>query len=183
MANQERYTLGVDDEIFPLMVYSATYVAWGDAITKKTIRFLKLLRTPMCPAYIVLYDARLLPTGASRPLTFPVLHISIADVLVVHPTPPAQEPYDYSQAEENRKMEPMTTVMGAFRLDGKMRISTRTNITQVLDAAKEPYLPVYDATITSLGAGENKPLRTQMAVVRRTNTLIAAYSTAAESGL
>ncbi len=183
MTNEKLYQLGPDDEIFPLMIYSAQYIAWGEAITKKTIRFLKLVRTPMCPAYVVLYQAKILVSGALQPMAFPVFHISTADILGIHPMPPNQEPYDYDTKEANRKMEPVTVLMGTFRMDGKMRISTHSNITQMLEAAKEPYLAVYDATITSLASNKHKALHTQVAAVRRSNIFIAAYSTEKESGI
>ncbi|RMF45992.1 MAG: hypothetical protein D6755_07195, partial [Anaerolineae bacterium] len=115
------------------MVYTQQEVVWGESIGKKTIRFLKLMRTPMCPAYIVLYNAKLLPANGKSPLAFPVVHIPIIRVMAVHPTPPHQEEYDFNPEEPNRKMEAVTTLIGGFRIDGKMRISTRTNVTQALD--------------------------------------------------
>ncbi len=183
MSEQPLYTLGPDDEVNALMVYTHEQVVWGESVSKKTIRFLKLLRTPMCPAYIVLYNAKVLPMRGSKPLAFPVVHVPISQVLVVHPTPPEQEAYDFDPKEQNRKFEAVTLLVGDFRMDGRMRMSTRTNLTQVLDVAKEPYLAVYDVSITSLSSPQRKPLHTRMAVARRTDVVFAAYSTQLDDAL
>ena len=183
MSTEMLYEIGPDDVVFPLMVYTPTQLIWGETLTKKTIRFLTLMRTPMRPSYIVLYKAKILLHGAQSPLAFPVAHIPITDVLAVHPAPPEQEPYDYDEGEKNRKFEPVTIFAGDFRMDGKVRISTRTNVTQTLDVAKEPYTAVYDVSVSSLSVPNRTPLRTRVAVVRHTSTVLAAYSTAMENSL
>ncbi len=180
MSTEALYEVGPDDMVFPLMVYTRQYLLWGKTLTKKTIRFLTLMRTPMRPSYVVLYQAKVLPHGTQAPLAFPVVHIPVTEVLAVHPAPPEQEPYDYDEEEKNRKFEPVTVLLGDFRLDGKVRISTRTNVTQTLDVAKEPYTAVYDASVSSLAVPGRPPLRTQVAVVRHTGVVLAAYSTAME---
>ncbi len=183
MSENALYTLGPDDEVHHLMVYTHQEVVWGESIGKKTIRFLKLLRTPMCPAYIVLYHAKLLPRGSNQPLAFPVVHVPITQVMVVHPTPPHQEVYDFDPEEANRKMEAVSTLAGGFRIDGQLRISTRTNVTQALDVAKEPYLALYDVRVTSPEMPNRKALHTQVAVVRRTAVVLAAYSTEMDTSI
>ncbi len=165
------------------MVYARNQLIWGETVMKKTIRFLTLMRTPMRPSYIVLYQAKVLPYGVQSPTAFPVVHIPITEVLAVHPAPPEQEPYDYDTGEKNRKFEPVTVLLGDFRMDGKMRISTHTNVTQTLDVAKEPYLAVYDVSVSSLSSPDRKPLRTRMAVVRHTGAVLAAYNTAMEKSI
>ncbi len=183
MSTEALYEVGPDDVVFPLMVYTRNQLIWGETLTKKTIRFLTLMRTPMRPSYIVLYKAKILPHGAHAPLAFPVVHIPIANVLAVHPAPPEQEPYDYDEGEKNRKFEPVTILVGDFRMDGKVRISTRTNVTQTLDVAKEPYTAVYDVSVSSLSLPNRNPLRTRMAVIRHTGAVLAAYSTTMEKSL
>ena len=183
MSTEPLYEVGPYDVVFPLMVYTRRQLIWGETLTKKTIRFLTLMRTPMRPSYIVLYNAKVLPNGGRSPLTFPVVHIPMGNVLAVHPAPPEQEPYDYDEGEKNRKFEPVTVLAGDFRMDGKVRISTRTNVTQTLDVAKEPYTAVYDVSVSSLSAPSRNLLHTRMAVVRHTGTVLAAYSTAMEKSL
>ncbi len=181
MSDEALYRLGPDDLVFPLMVYTHNQLVWGETVTKKTIRFLTLMRTPMRPSYLVLYNAKVLPVGQKAPLSFPVVHIPVAEALVVHPTPPEQEPYDYDAGEKNRKFEVVTLLVGDFRIDGKMRMSTRTNVTQALDVAKEPYMAIYDVSVSSLSAPDRSPLHTRVAVMRHVGVLCAAYSTAVET--
>ncbi|GAB4496900.1 MAG: hypothetical protein OHK0052_07520 [Anaerolineales bacterium] len=180
------YKLSPDEEILHYMVYTADNLFMGDLISKKTIRISTFVRTPMAPKYLVLYDAKVLSLDAkpgTRPAAFPLIHVPLASVLAMHPRPPAAEPIDYDQSEANRKFEQASLLVGPLRFDGKFRMSIRTNVTQYLDVTKEPFISLYEATITSMVHQEMGIIQSAMITVRREGVPIAAYSTTAESGV
>jgi hypothetical protein len=51
--------------------------------------------------------------------------------------PPHQDPVDYDPNEPNRMMVPVSAMVGSFRFDGMLRMSTQSNLFTFLEVIKE----------------------------------------------
>jgi len=90
--------------------------------------------------------------------------------------PPASEPLDYDPNEPHRKMEPVSALLGFFRFDGLMRMSTHTTLGQYLEVTKETFTPFYEVEITNLAIPALKAVRVSYALVRQDASLFATRS-------
>lgn len=169
------YTLSGDEKATKVMVYTADRLAWGDIVTKEMVRVNTFLRV-IKPDYVSLYDVRVLPlkeSGPERAHHFREIHMSTNQVLAFHLMPPASEPRDYDPSEENRKMEPVTVVVGPYRFDGHMRISVMTDLAKAVEIARETYISLYEAEVSLPGMSSLRGIRTDMVVVQRDQALFA----------
>ena len=125
------YTLTADDKAAGIMVYTASGLSWGSVVVKNQIRVSTWLRTNSAPEIICLYNARSLSiSGGSQPkvLSFRELYIPITQIIAYHLRPPAADPLDFDPTEPNRKMEPVSVIVGHFKFDGRMRIASRISL-------------------------------------------------------
>jgi hypothetical protein len=166
---EKSYTLGGDEKATPVMVYTLTSLAWGEVITKDQVRVSTYLRT-LNPDYVSLYEARTLPVGMApnQAMLFSELHIRTPQVIAFHllPNAPA-EPMDFDPAETNRKMEPATVLVGPFRFDANMRISTILTLGKYVEIFTDVFLSLYDAAITCPSMPELGTVRAPLVLVRR----------------
>ena len=147
------YTLASDEKVSNIMVYTASYIYWGEVVSKQLIRVSTWLRTNSAPDWICLFNAKAMSsllTQPTKPFQFSELHISVSQVMAYHLIPPAKDPPDYDPTEPNRKMQPATLLVGATRIDGFMRLSAKANIAKYLEVAREPFTGVYDAKISNM---------------------------------
>jgi hypothetical protein len=147
-----RYTLGPNDKVTQVMVYTASAFYWGEVVVKEMVRVSTWLRTNTAPDRICLYNAHaiLLSAGAGvKPMAFGELHVATTQVIMFHIQPPAKDPPDYDPTEPNRKMQPLSLLVGSFRVDGSLRISTHATIGKFLEVTREAFTSVYDARVTS----------------------------------
>lgn len=163
------YTLGPDEKSTGVMIYTATGVSWGEVLVKNQIRVSTWLRTNAAPEIICLYNAKTLFVsggGSAKVLAFREQHISANQVLAYHLIPPAREPIDYDPTEPNRRMDPVSVLIGQFRLDGSVRVASRTTLATHLEISRETYSPLYDVEVTCPILPSLKPVRVFYALVR-----------------
>jgi len=176
MAEKKKaYTLAADEKATPAMVYTLTTLAWGDVVTKEMVRVSTYLRT-IAPDYVSLYDARALPvrgTGPVQALAFTELHVRTPQVIALHLLPPASEPPDYDPSEEKRKMEPATVLVGPFRFDGLVRMSTIASLSKFLEITTETFISLYEVEVSQPGVPSLGVVRAPMALIRRDTALFA----------
>jgi hypothetical protein len=179
MAEKEKpYTLRDDEKATPVMLYTAHFLAWGDLVTKEQIRVNTYLRT-IAPDYVSLFDVGALLTHGGdpkRPMAFRELHLRTPQILALHLTPPAEEPVDYDEAEANRTMEPITAMIGPFRFDGLLRISTLTDLQKHLEISREVYTTVYEVEVSHQTLPSLGTLRTSQVLLRTDAVLFASRS-------
>jgi hypothetical protein len=135
------------------MVYTAGAVLWGEVVVKELVRVSIWLRTNNAPGRICLYNARAVLAGsgpAARPLHFNQVFIATSQVLIFHLIPPARDPLDYDQSEPNRKMQPVSVLIHNYRVDGCLRLSSRSDMGTFLEVTRETFSSLYDARITNL---------------------------------
>jgi hypothetical protein len=164
-----------NERITSVMIYTANFLTWGEVVTKEAIRVSTWLRTPALPQYILLHNAQLMNFGASnpKPQSFKELHLPSSKVIGFHIKPPDHDPLDFDPDEPMRKMEPVTALIGPFRFDGTIRMSTQTNLERFLDVAKEIYTSMYDLEITQPSFPNMGIIRTPMALVRIEHVLFS----------
>lgn len=172
--------LAHDEKITPVAVYTLTGLAVGKMITKEQLRVSTWLRTDMAPVYLSLHEARFLSMAEGQrgqPLAFPELHLPTSQTLAFHLLPPASDPLDYDPNEPHRKMEPVSTILGFFRFDGLMRMSTHSALGQYLEVTKEAFTPFYEVEITNLAIPSRKAIRVSYALIRQDASLFATRAT------
>ncbi len=170
------FTVGPDEKATPVMVYTTSGMAWGSVVTKELVRVNTFIRT-LTPDYVSLYDARYMAIsggGVVQPLASAELHFRTPAIIGFHLMPPAQEPLDYDAGEANRKMLPVTVMVGPFRVDASARISAAGTLAKFLEISTEPLMSLYDASIScpimpSIGA-----VRAPLVLIRRDVTVFGA---------
>ena len=146
------YTLEPDEKVVVVVIYTPGILFRGELIVKQIIRVSTWLRTNTAPDRICLYNAKALMTtsgGAGKPSHFSELHIAIKHIEAFHLLPPAKDPPDYDPSEPNRRMLPVTALLGSFRFDGNLRLSTQSNLTKFLDISRETFTPMYDSQVSN----------------------------------
>ena len=162
------YTLGPDDRVLPMMVYTANMLARGEMILKQSIRMGTWFRSATSADYLRLYRATVLLLSGPTPQVISLTEFLIPalPILAAHVTPPAQEPPDYDASEPNRKLVGITALFGPFRVIAKLRISASTNIGAHLNTSKETFQSVYDAEISSTAIPNMGIVRTSLMILR-----------------
>ncbi len=149
----QQIAIKADEKSAPVMFYLPHAVVWGNVVVKQAIRVSTWLRTNAAPDLIALYSARLVlttpPPGSQiKPMTFSEMFIRAGEVLAYHLIPPASDPLDYDPTEPNRHMDPVTAVIGNFRMDGLIRLAGQTGLAHQLDLNREVFTTLYDVSIT-----------------------------------
>ncbi len=147
------YTLGPDEKAAPVMAYTDSAILWGEVVVKELIRVSIWLRTNNAPGRIPLYNARAVLNGSgptTRPVPFNQVFIATSQILMFHLIPPTRDPLDYDPSEPNRRMQPVSILINNFRVDGSLRLSSRSDLGTYLEVTRETFTSVYDARITNL---------------------------------
>jgi hypothetical protein len=145
------YTIEADEKISPVMVYTQTMLFLGDVVTKKAIRVSTWLRSNAAPKYINMNDVQVMNfsgAGMPKPQHLKTVLLPTHQVIAFHLRPPTQEPLDFDPTETNRKMEPVSALIGPFRADGSIRMAVQTTLARYLDVAKETYSSMYDVELS-----------------------------------
>jgi hypothetical protein len=162
------YNLELEEKVTQIMVYTQNFMTWGDLVSKELVRVSTWLRTPTAPPYLVLHDSQLLYTsGAAAALAYQTLHIPAGEVLAYHILPPNQDPPDYDPGEPNRKLEPVSLLLGPYRLDGHLRMAASSNVARYLEVMSEKYTSLYQVTVSLPQRSNMKPLSVPFVLVRR----------------
>lgn len=173
------YTLTPDDKAANIMVYTASGLSWGTVVVKNQIRVNTWLRTNSAPEIICLYQAKSLSiSGGGQPkvFSFRELYIPILQMLAYHLRPPATEPLDFDPTEPNRKMEPVSVMVGHFKFDGSMRIASRTTLATHLEISREVFSPLYDVVVSCPSMPALTPIKVNYTLIRNQS---AAYGVVA----
>ncbi len=170
------YTLSSDQKAAQIMLYTNLGVYWGEVVVAQQIRVSTWLRTTAAPESITLYNAKALITthpGQPKPIGFQEMHIFANQVLAYHLMPPQQDPLDYDPSEPNRKMVSVTALIGSFRLDGSMRMSTISNLRHYLDITREMFTPLYDVKITNTILTGMGAIKVPYVLLRQATSILA----------
>ena len=143
----QTYTPSADEKLTSVMIYTPQKLIWGGLISKQVIRVSTWLQSDIAPKYMSIADAQALVFGAgssTATLKFPILHIETNLIRAYHIMPPTDESPYFEENEPNRKMDPVTAMVGIFRLDGTIRMATQSDLKTYLSVSKGDFLPMHD---------------------------------------
>ena len=163
------YALAGDEKITKVVAYTSNIFARGEVVTKEIIRVSTWLRSPMAPHNLFLRNAQVLVfggPGALQTQVFSEYFLTVSQVIAFHMLPPAQDPVDYDASEPNRKMEPITVLVGTFRFNGHIRMSSQATLEKHLDISREAFMSLYDVEISNPGIPSMGIVKVPMVIVR-----------------
>lgn len=162
------YTLRPDEKTTPVMLYTEESVVRGEVVTKDVVHRVNIwLRTDGVPKYMHLLNAQvvLFGGGSGRTLSYPEIYFPSAELIAFHTLPPTDEPLDYDPAEANRMMVDVDMIVGTFVMNGRIRISTHTEVGVSLEVARVSWMSLYDATISNPYLPQMPPLKVSLVLV------------------
>ncbi|HEY9087358.1 MAG TPA: hypothetical protein VIO36_04270 [Anaerolineaceae bacterium] len=167
-----------DEKVVPVMIYTSTSVVWGEMVVKEIVRVGTWLRTNTAPDDLCIFNGKVMvvSAGAPKAVSYSEIHVLVPNILAYHILPPAVEPLDYDVSEPNRKLEPMTAVVGSFRMDAKMRMATSADLRRYLEFTRETFTPLYEAEISNMVQPALAPMKVPYVMVRQATTLFATRS-------
>jgi len=174
------YQIQPGERVTSVMAYTANLLVWGEVVTKEAIRVSTWLRTPSIPQFMFIHDARTVMFGgnsAPKPQAYQELHLPTNQIIAFHIRPPAHDPLDYEANEQMRKMEPTTALVGWFRFDGLIRMSTHTNLDRFLDASKETFATLYEVDVTQPAFPSMAPIHVPYIILRPDKVIFSPRTT------
>jgi len=155
------YTLASDEKASGVMIYTQNIFIRGEAVTKQSNRVSVWLRTEGAPEYIHLLKPQVinLNGGAGRMQNYSEIYMPTAQMIAFHLTPPAHDALDYDESEKNRKMQPVTVLVGTFVFNGAIRISNQVDLGTSITSGRAVWMSIYDVKISN-------PQLPQMGVVQ-----------------
>jgi hypothetical protein len=162
------YQLGSDEKASGVMIYTQNTLVCGEAVNKQSNRVSVWLRTEGAPEYIHLLQPTVINlTGvAIRKLSFSEMYVPTGQIIGFHLTPPAHDPLDYDESEHNRKMQPITVLVGTFVFRGAIRISTQVDLGTSISSGRAVWMSIYDVKISNHHLPQMGQLEVPMLVVR-----------------
>ena len=171
------YMPEADEKLIPMMIYTYQRLIWGQLIAKQVIRVSTWLQNEMAPKYINLFDAQVLfinPSKETKPIRFPGLYVETKQIIAYHILPPADESPYFDSNAPNRKMEPVTALVGVFRFDCAIRLAEQSNLNNYLGVQKGDYLPAFDAVMSCPLIPALKGVQTPFVLIRQEAALFSS---------
>ena len=162
------YTLASDEKAVGVMIYTQNTLVRGEAVTKQSSRVSVWLRTDGAPEYIHLLKPQVIYLGgnAVRMQNYSEMYLPSIRINAFHLTPPAHDPLDYDETEQNRKMQPITVLIDTFVFDGTIRISTQVDLGTSIEFGRTVWMSIYDVRISNPQLPQMGELQVPMLVVR-----------------
>jgi hypothetical protein len=162
------YTLGSDEKATIVMAYTQDSLIRGEAVTKQAVRVSTWFRTDGAPDYLHLHNLQWIAiTGAAiKPLSFPEMFLPISTIIGFHIVPPASDLVDYDEKEANRINTLLSILMGKFLVQGKLRVSTQSDVGTTLSISHSKWMSIYDAEISSPYVPQMPMMKVPMLIVR-----------------
>ena len=173
---QFKINASTGEKIVPVMIYTATSVIWGELYVKEIVRVSTWLRTNTAPDAFAVYNAKVMAVGAAalKTVSFQEKHVLGPHIHAYHILPPAFDPLDYDPTEPNRKMEPMSALVGSFRMDARMRMATSADLRRYLEFTRETFTPLYDVEISNVIQPNLAPMKVPFVLVRQATTIFSS---------
>jgi hypothetical protein len=165
-----------DEKLVPTMIYTPQRLIWGQLITKPVIRVSTWLQTEMAPKYINLSEAQVLFLNGSsetKPIRYPDVYVETQQIIAYHILQPADESPYFDPNAPNRKMEPVTALVGVFRFDCAIRLAEQSDLKNFLSVQKGNFLPVFDPIMSCPLLPSIKGVRSPFALLRQEATLFS----------
>jgi hypothetical protein len=168
---------GPDEKTTPVMFYTATAIYWGDLIAKQPIRISTWLQYTEVPDTLCIKNAKILmttaPVNPPKPIVVPELNLNTGTILAYHLLPPTKDQPDYDASEPNRSMDPISVIVGTFRMDGLIRMSNRSTLRRHLELSHNSFTSIYDVDISNLVISALGVVRVSMVQIRQSGVQFA----------
>ena len=166
------YQMAADEKASQVMIYTSNSLIRGEVVTKESIRTSIWLRTQGAPEFIHMLNPNVLLFGGAGPvkqLSFSEYIIPTSEVLAFHLVPPAVDPVDYDETETNRVFECVTGLVGTFRFDGMIRISSQSDVVTHVNVSRSQWFSLYTLEISNPYLTGMGVMKIPMALVRPTH--------------
>ncbi len=168
------YKLAPDEKVTQVMAYTQNNLYWGDLVSKEIIRVSTWLRTNTAPERVTIFNAKsvlITNPNPQKPILIREMNVALSQILAFHIMPPGKDPLDYDPTEPNRKMEPVTLLVSTFRIEGCLRLSTRSSMAKFLEVTRENFTGVYDAKINNTLISSMGTITVPFLLVRQETTI------------
>jgi hypothetical protein len=162
------YTLAADEKASGVMIYTQNTLIRGEVVTKLISRVSIWLRTEEERGFIHLLKPQVISinNGAFRTQNFPEMYLPTDQVIGFHLSPPTHDPREYDENETNRKMQPITLLVGTFIFNGMIRISTQVDLVTSITSVRAIWMSVYDLKISNPYLPQMGEMEVPMLLVR-----------------
>jgi hypothetical protein len=162
------YTLTAEEKATSVMIYTRNTLVRGEVVTRQNVRVSVWLRTEGAPEYMHVLKPQVvnLSGNAAKMLAYSELYLPTLEVISFHLTPPAHDPLDYDESEKNRKMQPISVLVGCFIFNGAIRVSTQVDLGTSIVSGRSVWMSIYDAKITSPNLPQMGEVQVPMLVVK-----------------
>jgi hypothetical protein len=162
------YSLAADEKASGVMIYTQNALIRGEAVTKQSNRVSVWLRTEGAPEYIHLLktQAITLSGNAVRMQSYSEMYVPTIQIIGFHLTPPAHDPLDFDETEKNRKMQPITLLVGTFIFKGAIRISTQVDLGTSIASGRMVWMSIYDVKVSNSQLSQMGEVLVPMLLVR-----------------
>jgi len=169
------YALTAEEKATPVMIYTLNTLVHGEVVTRQSIRVSVWLRTEGSPEFMQLLRPNVLNIGGrtAKSMAFSELYMPTSEILGFHMAPPASDPLDYDESEMNRKMEPVSVLVGPFTFQGTIRVSTQVDLGTSIISARAVWLSIYNVKITCPNLPQMGELHVPMVLVRPRQVIFA----------
>ena len=165
--------LAADEKATLVIIYTMNMLVRGEIVTKERMRVGIWPRSQGVPNLVHIFKPNILLFGGGAPKSFSMeeLFVPTTSMIGFHMALPSDEPLDYDERELNRSLEPLSLLLGTFKVKGKIRISSAASLATSLEVLYNGWLSIYDAEITNLFLPQMPTLQTQLLLVHpgRTN--------------
>ena len=162
------YTLTAEEKATPVMIYTRNTLIHGEVVTRESIRVSVWLRMDGAPEYMHLLKPQVLNLSgsATRMLTYSELYLPTSEIIGFHLTPPGHDPLDYDESEMNRRMQPVSVLVGNFIFNGAIRVSTQVDLGTSIISGRAIWMSIYNAKISSSYLPQMGEVQVPMLLVR-----------------
>ena len=169
------YTLSAEEKSTPVLIYTSNTLVHGEVVSKQNIRVSVWLRTEGAPEYMQLLRPNVINLGGgiAKSVAFSELYLPTSEILGFHMAPPASDPFDYDESEMNRKMEPVSILLGCFTFRGTIRVSTQVDLGTSIVSSRTVWLSIYNVKITSPNLPQMGELQAPMVIIRPKQVVFA----------
>ena len=169
------YTLSAEEKSTPVLIYTSNTLVHGEVVSKQNIRVSVWLRTEGAPEYMQLLRPNVINLGGgiAKSVAFAELYLPTSEILGFHMAPPASDPIDYDESEMNRKMEPVSILLGCFTFRGTIRVSTQVDLGTSIVSSRTVWLSIYNVKITSPNLPQMGELQAPMVIIRPKQVVFA----------
>ena len=174
--NPSTFTVREDEKAASIMAYTLSAIHWGTIVVKKAIRVSTWLRTNLAPDLVTIYNAHTLTTSnasSAKSIASREIYLFTNQIIGFHLLPPQEDPADFDSTEPNRYMDPVTVLIGSFKIEGFLRLSMLFNAEKYLDVTRENFTSIYNAEINNISIPASKPMRVPYLIVRQNSVVFS----------